>query len=79
MVVEHEHNLLTPSGYFDRFYEIKGSDITDKKVWEMLEEEYTYLYNTSKYSSYESFRVGKYRYLKKFLGRSKNVINDNAK
>jgi len=82
MVIEHEHNLLTLRGYFDRFYEIKGSDLTDKKAWEILEEEYQVFrldleeeYRETvadqRYSSYESFKANKWKYLNKVLGQPK--------
>lgn len=64
MVVEQkQQNLLSLKNYFDRFYEIKEADKSDRATFELLENEYFNLYSQNRYSSYESFKSSKWRYL----------------
>ena len=79
MVIEHEHNLLTLEGYFNRFYEIKGAELTDKKAWEELEKEYDSCFGLNRYSSYPSFKSNKWKYLNKILGKPKKVTKGYLK
>lgn len=60
-MVDINVNRLT---YFDRFYEIKGYDLSDKIAYYKLEDEFFAKFGENRYSSYESFRNGKHRYLK---------------
>lgn len=57
--------MFTQQGYFNRFYEIIQTVIIHAKAYEQLEDEYFNLYGTNKYTSYESFKVGKHKYLRK--------------
>jgi hypothetical protein len=61
MITEVSVNRIT---YFDRFYEIKGFDLSDKVAYYRLEDEFFAKFGENRYSSYESFRNGKYRYLR---------------
>ena len=56
-------NILTMSGYFERFYQIKRKGVTHKEAYEELEAELFDQYGINRYSSFESFQVMFYRYL----------------
>lgn len=51
--------LTSHHGYFERFFEICSETPTYKAAWEALEEERAGFGLPEKYTSYESFRVGK--------------------
>lgn len=53
--------------YFDIFYKIKGSDLSDKAAYLETESYWVSKYGFQKYTSFASFRVMKYRYLKQLL------------
>jgi hypothetical protein len=53
--------------YFEMFYEIKGLDKGDKQAYFDTESAWVSKYGFQKYTSYESFRVMKYRYLRNLL------------
>lgn len=63
----NESFVLNRITYFDRFYQIKGVDLSDKRAYLKLEDEYFIRFGENRYSSYGSFRNGKYRYLKALL------------
>ena len=67
MVIEQKQHLLERKDYFDRFYEIKGGDLSDRAAFELIEDEYFKLYNKNRYSSYPSFKSNKWKYLNKLL------------
>lgn len=73
-IKETTASLGTKQGYFDRFYEIKGVELSDKAAYLKLEEEYQKTFGTARYSSYGSFRVMKHHYLK-LLIRKRVVVN----
>lgn len=56
-------NLLLKDHYFERFYQIKGAELTDKESWQLLEMEYFDTYEVYKYTSFPSFKTSKWRYL----------------
>ena len=58
-------NILTSTGYWQRYQDIYSECRTDKDAWEYLEKEMMDRYGIGKYESYESFRVGKHRYYQK--------------
>lgn len=64
-----ENFVLNKVTYFDRFYEIKGVDLSDKRAYLILEEEYFARFGENRYSSYNTFRNGKHRYLKTLLNK----------
>ena len=53
--------------YFEKFYELKGVDKTDKQAYFETESWWVSNHAYQKYTSYESFRVMKYRYCKHLL------------
>lgn len=57
--------LMIARNYFQRFYEIKGDNLSDKAAYLLLEEEYREQYEVNKYTSYGSFRVMKGRFVAK--------------
>ena len=67
-------SLFKTENYFNRFYEIKGVELTDKVAWEKLEEEFHQLHDAYKYASFGSFKVSKWRYLRK-LRQKVNIVN----
>lgn len=75
MVLEHTEekqiNLLIKEDYFDRFYQIKGGELSDKEAYLELEEEYFKQYGVYKYTSYPSFKTMKCRYLNKLVKKNK--------
>lgn len=48
--------------YFEKFYEIKGVDTSDRQAYFDTESWWVSNYGFQKYTSYESFRVMKSRY-----------------
>lgn len=50
-------------GYFERFYELLHDHRTGIAAYEALEREFYELFGDNKYSSYESFKVMKRRYI----------------
>lgn len=59
----------TAEEYFNRFYEVfaEKGDCSYKEAWEALEIEYFDVFGQNRYTSYESFRTSKWRYLKKLI------------
>lgn len=53
--------------YFQLFFEIKGDSLSDKAAYLTTEEKWEETHGFPKYTSFGSFRVMKYRYLKKLL------------
>jgi hypothetical protein len=54
-------NILTREGYFERFWQLcKGR--TYKQAYELLEDELDKTYGIYRYSSFESFEIGLYRW-----------------
>lgn len=67
-------NLLVTEHYFARFYEIRELYTTDRQTYEALEREVEASTNgKNKYSSYESFKQMKLRYLDNLLRPNKKV------
>jgi len=71
--IEHtanKHNILHNSGYFMRHFDLCLTCKSGEEAYEILESEYKTLAEslklpkTSKFSSYESFRVAKTNYYK---------------
>ncbi len=60
---EQVRQINCTSGYFHRFYELTGETRTHKEAWERLEGERHDLGLNDRYKNYESFKVGKSRYL----------------
>lgn len=61
---------LTNSDEFNRRFDQlakKYPDQTYYKIYEMVEEEHIEVFDTTKYSSYQSFRVVRSRMMKKIL------------
>ena len=61
--------------YFDRFYEIKGVDMSDKQAYFDTESWWLSNYGFQKYTSFGSFRVMKYRYIKYIHRRANEQRN----
>lgn len=55
--------LLSEKGYWGRYYEILPDCRSHKEAWERLEAELMETYGVERYTSYESFRVMKTKYL----------------
>lgn len=55
--------LNCSSGYFIRFYEYVGECRTHREAWQRLEDERSEYGLEEKYTSYDSFKVGKKKYL----------------
>ncbi len=72
------YNILTREGYFGRFFELCEEYNTYRAAYEALEEELFLLTQTTRYSSYESFKTIKTRYLKNLpkLRNSKQIVNN---
>lgn len=49
-------------GYFERFYEILPETTSHRAAWEQLEAEREEVGLPERYSSYESFKAGKYHH-----------------
>lgn len=50
--------------YFDLFYQNKGVSESDKNAYHKTENDWLEKYGFGKYSSFGSFRVMKYRYIR---------------
>lgn len=64
--------------YFEKFYEIKGVDKSDKQAYFDTESWWVSNYGFQKYTSLESFWRSKYRYLKhikKKANEQRNLVN----
>jgi hypothetical protein len=58
--------LVKFEGYLKRFHQILNSSaISNKEAFNIIEDEYFEAFKTNRYSSYESFRIVKARYLKR--------------
>ena len=56
-------NILTQEGYFEYFYFLISNGYNHREAYEQIELEREQEYSVPpKYSSYESFRVGKSKY-----------------
>jgi hypothetical protein len=55
--------INTTSGYFIRFYELTGENLTHQEAWQRLEEERNELGLEDKYSTYSGFRKAKSTYM----------------
>ena len=55
--------LYSFKGYFERFYELLNDHKTGVAAFDALEKEFYELFGANKYSSYESFKVMKRRYI----------------
>lgn len=55
--------INTTSGYFIRFYELTGENLTHQEAWQRLEEERNELGLEDKYKTYSNFRKGKSTYM----------------
>jgi hypothetical protein len=55
--------INTTSGYFIRFYELTGENLTHQEAWQRLEEERNELGLEDKYSTYNAFRKAKSTYM----------------
>lgn len=75
MLNEEQKKLRSRKGYFERFFALCPKHKVYRKAYEALEHEYYAVYGENRYSSYQSFRVHKHRYLKQLR---KNVIKGNA-
>lgn len=64
-------SILSKDGYFDRFFELCVDTKTYREAYEQVEEEYINLIGSHRYSSYESFKTIKTRYLRGLSGRKK--------
>ena len=53
--------LTEPVNFVKRVMEISNGKMTYKEAYLIAEEEYQQIFNRNRYSSYESFRVIKYR------------------
>lgn len=73
-VTEENPSLIPIDNYFDRFYEIKGTDLSDKAAYLILEEEYLKKYSMNRYSSYPSFKSNKWKYLNKLIQRKTKKV-----
>lgn len=76
----------TFDGYFKYFFKMLGQYQTDKETWSALELIRDHNNLPEKYSSYESFKVAKHRYMRKMNKKGtkieendNQVINDNQK
>lgn len=61
-------SILTTEGYWARYYQLLQDGSSNKDAWAQLEDELREQFGTSKYSSYESFRVMKTKYLQSLKG-----------
>lgn len=70
---EDTKKLLEFKGYFERFFLLKfeHEHTTDQGIYHMLEKEYYDTFGLNKYSSFESFKTSKYRYLRKLVAARK--------
>lgn len=57
--------------YFDLFYETKGDNISDSEAFRLTEDKWEELHGFGKYTSFQSFRVMKSRYVR-FIQRRAN-------
>lgn len=65
-------NLLVTQAYFERFYELRDQYRTDRETYFALELEVeSQTSGSSKYTSYESFKQMKGKYLRNLLSRTK--------
>jgi hypothetical protein len=60
----HIKELLNDKGYFTMFYQMTIEFNTHEETFDALESLFYNFYGKNKYTSYESFRVAKCRYLK---------------
>lgn len=63
-IPEAAQALLSPDGYFKRFFELVETHQNYRAAYTALEEEYKQYFGCEKYTTYESFRNMKARYLK---------------
>jgi hypothetical protein len=61
--------------YFEKFYEIKGVDTSDRQAYFDTESWWVSNYGFQKYTSLQSFFVMKYRYLKFIKDRANEKRN----
>lgn len=57
--------LLQENGYFKRFYELTAKYKSHREAYEALENELFQKFRIGKYSSYNSFKRNKNRYMNK--------------
>lgn len=55
-------NILTLSGYWQRYQELYSECRTDQEAWSRIEKESMERFGIKRYDTYESFRVGKHRF-----------------
>ena len=66
LLLHRAFSLLQTNAYFERYYQILA-DLghgNAKKAWEAVEEELYDLTELNRYSTYESFRLGRYKYIR---------------
>lgn len=61
--------------YFDLFYMNKGVSVSDKSAYLKTEEDWAEKHGFGKYSSFGSFRVMKYRYIRFIQKRANEKRN----
>lgn len=65
--------LLTQEGYFERFFELVTVSGTYQEAYVKLETEYEQYFGQEKYTSYDSFRNMKRRYLRDLQQKARKI------
>lgn len=63
-IPEHITKLLTTKGYFERFYEFVNEFQTHEEAFDAVEHQLKSNFGVNKYTSYESFRNAKSKFMK---------------
>lgn len=56
--------LITTQDFMERYLFYIHKSATNKEAWEKVEEEWKTMHGRNYYTSYESFRVGKFKYFR---------------